>query len=67
MNDDTLKGKWHEIKGRIRAQWAKLTDDDVSQSDGNFEELSGRLQKTYGYSKDQANDEITKFRETLKH
>lgn len=61
MNQSILEGKWKELKGRVRQTWAKLTDDDVERVNGNFEELSGRLQKSYGYTKDQANAEIEKF------
>jgi hypothetical protein len=27
MNQDTLKGKWLEIKGRAKERWGKLTDN----------------------------------------
>ena len=26
MNEDILKGKWREIKGRVKEKWGKLTD-----------------------------------------
>jgi uncharacterized protein YjbJ (UPF0337 family) len=26
---DTLLGKWHELKGKVRQQWGKLTNDDI--------------------------------------
>jgi uncharacterized protein YjbJ (UPF0337 family) len=28
---DTLLGKWHELKGKVRRQRGKLTDDDIVQ------------------------------------
>jgi uncharacterized protein YjbJ (UPF0337 family) len=28
---DTLLGKWHELKGQVRQQWDKLTDGDIVQ------------------------------------
>jgi uncharacterized protein YjbJ (UPF0337 family) len=62
---DTFEGKLKEVGGKIRQQWAKLTDDDVEQTRGNWDELSGRLQKTYGYTKDQAREEIEKFKQTI--
>jgi uncharacterized protein YjbJ (UPF0337 family) len=62
---DMMQGKLKEWGGKIRQQWAKLTDDDVEQTRGDWEELSGRLQKTYGYTKEQAREEIDKFKQTM--
>jgi len=61
MNEDIFKGKWKEIKGKVKQKWGKLTDDDVTQMQGSYEELAGKLQKTYGYQKDQAKKEIDNF------
>ena len=32
MNEDILKGKWAQLKGRVKEQWGKLTDDEIDQS-----------------------------------
>jgi uncharacterized protein YjbJ (UPF0337 family) len=48
MNRDTLKGQWTQIKGKVREQWGKLTDDDLDQMQGNAEQLIGKLQERYG-------------------
>jgi uncharacterized protein YjbJ (UPF0337 family) len=61
MNDDIIKGKWHEVKGKVKQQWGKLTDDDVAKMKGSYEELEGRLQKSYGYSKDEVKKQINEF------
>jgi uncharacterized protein YjbJ (UPF0337 family) len=58
---DILHGKWHELKGLVRQQWGKLTDDDMTQLSGKTEELAGILQQRYGYGKAQANTEIDKW------
>ena len=62
---DTLRGKWRQLTSKIRQQWSELTDTDVEEASGNWDELAGRLQRTYGYSKEKANDEINKFKSTL--
>jgi len=67
MNRDTLMGNWKELKGSLKQQWAKLTDDDIAQMNGKYEELQGCLQKRYGYQKDQANKEIDSFLQHKKH
>ncbi len=63
MNTDVFKGQWKQIKGSIKATWGKLTDDDITEIEGNEEKLLGILQKRYGYSKDDAQKEYNKFME----
>jgi uncharacterized protein YjbJ (UPF0337 family) len=52
MNEDILKGKWLEIKGRVKEKWGKLTDNDLGEIEGKGEKLLGLLRKKYGYIKD---------------
>lgn len=54
MNRDVLQGNWKQLKGNIKEQWGKLTDDDLMQAEGNFDQLVGRIQERYGYSRDEA-------------
>jgi uncharacterized protein YjbJ (UPF0337 family) len=61
MNKDIIKGNWKEVKGKVRQQWGKLTDDDVAKMQGSYEELAGKLQASYGYQNDQAKKEIDDF------
>src|SRR5262249_9220661 len=58
MNRDTLKGQWTQLKGQVRKQWGKLTDDEIDQIKGDSEILIGKLQERYGYSREQAQREI---------
>jgi hypothetical protein len=43
MNTLTFKGNWNEIAGKLKQQYANLTDDDVLFKEGKEEELLGRL------------------------
>lgn len=61
MNNDIIKGKWHQIKGRVKQQWSKLTDNDVTRIEGNLEHASGVIQERYGHSKEQAQREWNEF------
>ena len=54
MNQDTLKGQWTQLKGKVREQWGKLTDSDVDQIEGRSEQLVGRIQERYGIARDEA-------------
>lgn len=48
-----LKGNWNEIKGKIKQQYAELTEDDLKYEEGKDDELVGRLQKKIGKTKDE--------------
>jgi uncharacterized protein YjbJ (UPF0337 family) len=60
-NKDILLGKWLELKGQVRQQWGKLTDDDLVRLSGKTEELAGILRQRYGYGKAQAEIEINNW------
>jgi len=59
--NDILLGRWKELKGQVRQQWGKLTDDDLLKLSGKTEELSGVLQQRYGYDKARADTEINNW------
>ncbi len=58
---DMLKGSWKQMKGHVKKQWGKLTDDDLAQIDGNKDVLIGKLQERYGYSKAEAQRDYDKW------
>lgn len=58
MNEDILSGKWKQLRGEAKNWWGRLTDDELDQVEGNFDILAGLLQERYGYSRDQAEEEI---------
>lgn len=54
MNEDTLKGQWLQLKGRVRERWGKLTNDDLDVIQGNTEQLAGKIQERYGLAREEA-------------
>ena len=56
------KGNWNTAKGKIKQQYADLTDDDLLYVEGKEEELYGRLQKKTGKTR----AEVEKMLEDLK-
>ena len=53
MSDLQLKGKWNELKGKVKQAYADLTDDDLTYQDGKDDELLGKLQQKTGKSRDE--------------
>lgn len=66
MNKDTLKGQWNQLKGHVRKEWGKLTDDDIDQIRGDAQILVGKVQERYGRKKEEAQAEVNKFLEESK-
>jgi uncharacterized protein YjbJ (UPF0337 family) len=58
MNEDTFKGQWNQLKGKVREQWGKLTDDDLDRVHGESEQLLGRIQERYGIARDEAKRQL---------
>jgi uncharacterized protein YjbJ (UPF0337 family) len=55
---DEIEGNWLHFKDRLRHNWAKLTDEDVTRINGRREELAARLQERYGFARSEAEREI---------
>lgn len=53
-----LKGNWNEVKGKIKKEYADMTDDDLLYNEGQDDQLIGKLQKKTGKTKDQVIDWI---------
>jgi len=50
---DKIKGNWNVIKGKLKQEYAELTDDDLVYEEGKEDELMGRLQKKLGKTKEE--------------
>ncbi|MBK8339778.1 MAG: CsbD family protein [Flavobacteriales bacterium] len=53
--NDKIKGNWNELKGKLKQEYANLTDNDLLYVEGKEDELHGRLQKGLGKTKDEVN------------
>ena len=68
MDWDRLEGDWKQLRGKVKARWGKLTDDDLAVIQGRRDELEGKIQERYGYAKSQARREIEDwYRSTGSH
>lgn len=61
MNKDIAKGNFKQIKGKIKQQWGKLTDDEIDQLEGHAEILAGKLQERYGLERADAERQVSEF------
>ena len=65
MNRDTIEGQWTQVKGKVKQQWAKLTDDDMTNIEGKRDVLVGKIQERYGIAQDEAERQLKQFERSL--
>jgi uncharacterized protein YjbJ (UPF0337 family) len=61
MNWDIVEGNWKQFRGKVKAQWGKLTDDHLDVIAGKRIELTGKIQEAYGVTKDEAEKQVKRF------
>jgi uncharacterized protein YjbJ (UPF0337 family) len=66
MNEDILKGQWNQVKGNLRKQWGRLTDDDIDQIKGERDVLLGKLREYYGKNRDENERDVDRWLEGYK-
>lgn len=65
MNWDQIEGKWKQLRGSAKAEWGKLTDDDLDRVEGKREKLIGVIQETYGLERAEADKQISRWFDRL--
>ncbi len=58
MDDGKIKGQWKQLTGKLKANWGKLTLNDLKVAHGDSEYLAGRLQERYGIAKDEVRRQV---------
>jgi len=58
---DKIKGNWNVMKGKLKEEYAELTDDDLLYTEGQEDQLVGNIQKKTGQTKEQVKDWIDSF------
>ena len=56
-----IKGDWNQVKGKLKQQYANLTDNDLLFEEGKEDELLGRLQKKIGKTREEVRAMIEKL------
>ena len=67
LNEETIKGKWNEIKGEIRTQWGNMTEDELEKSSGNMTSIVGLIQQRYGAKKEEVSEKLNTILAKFSH
>ena len=66
MNREQFKGLWNQLKGELKKQWGKFTDDDLLQIEGDYDKFIGKVQERYGERKDEISRWVEQWQSSLK-
>ena len=64
MNKSLFEEKWKLIRGQINARWSLMVEYDLAKVDKaevKFDKFVTMLQVKYGYTRQQAKEEISKL------
>jgi len=57
----SLKGNWNIVKGKLKQAYGELTDDDLKYTEGQEDELVGRIQRRVGTTSAEVHRLLEKF------
>jgi osmotically-inducible protein OsmY len=58
MNKEQFENQWPQIRAALREKWNHLTDEDIRQINGRYDQLITKLQQRYGYTREIAEEEL---------
>ena len=61
MNHDRIEGRWKQLKGTVKEQWGRLTDDDLDVIAGRRDQLLGRIQQRHGLAREDADRQLRQW------
>ena len=65
MNQETTGVQWNRFLDRVKERWAKLTDDELGRL-GDRDELVGVVQRRYGLTKQEAEQQVQAFENSFR-
>jgi uncharacterized protein YjbJ (UPF0337 family) len=65
-NEDELKGKAEQVKGKVKQAWADMTDDERLHDEGVTDEVAGNVQEGFGRGRRKVGEAIEEVGERLK-
>jgi uncharacterized protein YjbJ (UPF0337 family) len=66
MNWDRIGGNWKQFKGNVKAQWGKLTDDELDVIAGKRDHLAGKIQESYGINREETEKQLVAWQKHMK-
>jgi uncharacterized protein YjbJ (UPF0337 family) len=58
---ERIRSNWNHYKVRAKAQWSKLSEEQLQNIQGNREHLASRVQHAYDLSKEEAEKQVAEW------
>lgn len=58
---DQIKARWKRQVGYAKIAWARLTDDELLETEGQMDKLVGLVQERYAITRDEASRRVRNF------
>lgn len=58
MNREVLESNWAQIREILSEKFNNLSDEDIRQINGRYDQLVAKLQQKYGYTREEAEERI---------
>lgn len=52
VTQQSVRGHWDELVGKLKQRWGDLTDDDLRRAEGNVDQLLGIVQQKTGETRE---------------
>ncbi len=62
---DKIESNWGQLKESVKAQWDKLSDDDLDKVKVNRSSLPSKIQAAYGLTDEDANKQVSDWETML--
>ncbi|HET9763300.1 MAG TPA: general stress protein CsbD [Casimicrobiaceae bacterium] len=59
MNWSNIETGWNDFKASAKQKWAKLSDQQINDTQGKREQLTASVQQAYALNKDEAERQIS--------
>jgi len=66
MNWDRIEGNWKQYKGNVKEHWGYLTNDPFDIIAGKRETLAGKVQESYGITRDETEKQLADWQKRMK-
>lgn len=58
MNRELLESQWVQVRELLKEKFSNLSEEDLRQINGRYDQLVVKLQEKYGYSREEAEEKI---------
>ena len=65
VNEQIIRGRWTELRGKVKERWGVLTDDDLVLAQGNADQLVGIIERRTGESREQIERDLDRLTDDL--